>query len=103
VAASANPGTSLNAVTGDGAGTALSFEAVLHRHTMVVSYTGTPSSVRVNLEGSLDGTVWAVLDEFDYASSSASARTVIASVAYVRANLVSHFGNLTLTAKIASA
>jgi hypothetical protein len=100
--AEVNPGTSLNAVTADGAGSTLALDTVKHVHTMVVSYTGTPSSVRVNLEGSLDGTVWAVLDEFDYASSSASARTVYASVKNVRANLVSHSGNLTLTAKIAS-
>lgn len=97
-----NPGTSLNAVTTNGAGSTLALDTVKSIHTIVVSYTGTPSSVRVNLEGSLDGSVWATLDEFDYASSSASARTVRASVKNVRANLVSHVGSLAVTAKIAS-
>jgi hypothetical protein len=93
---------SLSAVTGNGAGSALTLSGTLAHHTIVVSYTGTPSSVRVNLEGSHDGTNWAVLDEFDYASSPCSARTVIASVDHVRANLVSHSGSLTLTATIES-
>jgi hypothetical protein len=103
MAASSNPGTSLSGATTDGAGTALSFEAVLRDHTMIVTFTGTPTSARVNLEGSHDGTSWAVLDTYDYASSGVGARSVHAAVAYVRANLVSHSGSLALTAKIASA
>ena len=97
-----NPGTSLNAATTNGAGATLALDTVKSIHTIVVSYTGAPTSVLVDLEGSLDGTVWATLDEFDYASSSASARTVRASVKNVRANLVSHAGSLAVTAKIAS-
>lgn len=93
---------SLSGVTANGAGADLTFTDALAHHTIIVHYTGTPSSVRVNLEGSHDGTNWAVLDEFDYASSACSARTVIASVNHTRANLVSHVGSLTLTATIES-
>lgn len=93
---------SISAATGDGAGTALTLSGTFAHHTIIVSYTGTPSSVRVNLEGSHDGTNWAILDEHDYRSSACSARTVIASVDHVRANLVSHEGSLTLTATIES-
>ena len=71
---------SLDTATGNGAGTALTLASVLRCHTIIVSYTGTPSSVHVNLEGSHDGTIWAVLDEFDYRASANTTRTVEASV-----------------------
>lgn len=89
-------------MTGDSVGSALTLASVLRYHTIVVRYTGTPSSVRVQLEGSHDNSNWALLDDFDYSSSAVTARTAVASMAYVRANLVSHVGALTLTATIAS-
>lgn len=96
------PATSLNGVTVDGAGTAVDLAVVRGSHTIVVSFTGDASEAVVALEGSHDGTIYAVLDEHDYASGGNGARTVKANVRYVRANLTHHVGSLTLKATLAS-
>lgn len=52
------PFVSLNAATSTGEGAARDLERPTRRFTMAVSAAGSPSSVVVDLEGSLDGSFW---------------------------------------------
>ena len=102
------PFTSLDAAAATGAGASRDLEALSGHHTMVVSSTGSPSSVSVILEGSHDGSVWVQLGTA--VGAGPSVRTVPGDgvlehlVRFVRANLVTLSGGSspTVTATIAS-
>jgi predicted RNA-binding protein YlqC (UPF0109 family) len=49
---------SLNAVTSTGAGSSNDYSGLVMYHTVQVTYTGSPTAVTVDLEGTLDGTTW---------------------------------------------
>ena len=58
------PSTSLKAVTATGAGTPVAFNSALSKIGMQVSFTGSPTAVIVNLNGTLDGKNYFNLAQF---------------------------------------
>ena len=69
---------------------------------MQVGYLGSPTAVKVNLEGSLDGVNWTTLAVFDTgagATNFAIASSTSTMVLYARANLVTLTGGTTPTVK----
>lgn len=96
---------SLNAVTATGAGLVMALARPRYNLSMQVSFTSNPSSVKVVLEGSIDGVNWFILATFDTGATSLSGDIVTAStvvVLLVRARLVTLTGgtNPTVTATI---
>jgi len=62
-----------------------------------VVVTGSPSSLRVDIEGSLDGTTWFQLDT--YTTAASTLRFIVDKpVRYIRANLVTLGGGSSPTA-----
>jgi hypothetical protein len=103
-------GISLNAATGVGAGSRLDILVPRAVHTMQVTYTGGPTTVVVDLEGSLNGvdfkqmTRWdtgvPALVSGDMVTASVFAGTGIRAypaVAFVRANLITLTGGASPT------
>lgn len=93
---------SLDAATAAEDGTAMrlpqNWDGVMDRLTWKTIITGAPSAVDIDLEGSLNGTVWFVLD-----TSTAIAgeqRTIAAGVRFVRGVLVSFTDGTTPTATV---
>jgi hypothetical protein len=64
--------TSLNAVTGTGAGGYPALNMPRSIHSMQVSFTGAPTAVIVNLEATINGTDWRVIATFDTGGGSVS-------------------------------
>lgn len=98
------PFTSLNAATSTGPGTSRDLERPTRLFTMVVSATGSPSSVSVDLEGSLDGSFWfALVRRNDIGAATVGDSAGAHFVRYVRANALTLSGGSspTLTAVIA--
>jgi len=106
--------TALNAITIATVGTAVFLGKPMPIHSMQVHHTGAPT-IKVNLEGSLDGTNFRVLtlwdstvqSNHDIVTASAFAGTSIKAypvIAWVRANCTDFSGgtNPTVTAEIAS-
>lgn len=93
---------SLNAVTGNGAGSTVDWGTTKSTHTMIVSWTGSPSALDVVLEGSHDGVIWAQLVEVPNASSNPIFKAVAANCRYTRARMLTHTGSLVLTATVAA-
>lgn len=104
VSGGSGPNTSLNAVTAPGAGSVTDLGVVRSVHSMQTSVTGSPSAATVNLEGSLNGTLWATLATSTSTTSDVQTASGKA-VRYVRANLTTLTGGTapTVTALIASA
>lgn len=96
--------TSLSAATAVGAGSALVFNAPRSTLSMQVSFTGTPTSVTVQLLGSIDLTNYYALTTFSDGASGDIVWTIGAiPVLAVKANLVLLSGGTapTVTAVIA--
>ncbi|MCG5220273.1 hypothetical protein [Streptosporangium sp. KLBMP 9127] len=96
------PFTSLDAATSaPQEGAARDYEGVLTNHTMLVTATGSPSQISVQLQGSHDGSTWVDLAN---TSSWPTAVSVQRAVRYVRARLggVTGGSSPTVTATIAS-
>jgi hypothetical protein len=96
------PFTSLDAVTATGVGEERDLETSLRYHTAHLVTTGSPSSVDVALQGSLDGTNWVHLATLSAGALVTSNNHV---VRYIRAELhtLSGGSSPTVTVKIASA
>lgn len=99
------PLQSLAAATATGAGTAMQLSRPRYNFSMQVSFTGGSPTVKVVMEGSIDGVNWFALATFDTGASGVSGGIVGASslvVLQVRANLVTLSGgtNPTVTATI---
>ncbi len=86
----------LTAVTATGAGagsTASSgLDKVIKDHTIQATITGAPTAVTVDLEGSLDGTTWFILDSHVFTAGELTATAAIvhilgAPVRHIRGNL----------------
>ena len=85
-----SPQKSLNAATATGAGTAFYSSRPRRVVSMQVSFTGSPSAVKVYLQGTIDGTNWFTIATFDTGASNANGDIVTSSahvVVGVRANL----------------
>lgn len=100
------PFTSLNSVAANGTGASKDLESVFATHTLIATVTGGATAGRVKLEGSHDGSNWAVLAQtatFDGSTEYLLDYTG-SLVRYVRAELVSLGGGTspTVTATIAS-
>lgn len=98
------PFTSLTAATSTQAGTAKDLEDSVAVHTMIVTVTGSPTSVSVNLEGSHDNVNWVNLTTYTSTSSGYVSFDSQVRVRYVRANLTAITGGSspTITASIGS-
>ncbi|MGJ5032349.1 hypothetical protein ACQR1I_36310 [Bradyrhizobium sp. HKCCYLS2038] len=70
-------GISLNAVTNPTVGAAIMFDSPKHICSLIVTATGSPSSIDVSLQGTIDGMHWV-----DLATSSVGADKVIGSTSY---------------------
>lgn len=92
--------TSLYAATTVSAGLTINYQFAYPSHTMVVTTTGAPTTIAVNLEGSHDGVTWQVLGT----QATAGSLSVLGVFTYVRANLTTLTGGTapTITATIAS-
>lgn len=95
--------TSLNAVTTTGAGTSAALTVAASTHTYHVIVTGSPTSVNVDLEGSIDGVTWFVLDS-STTTTSEMRHVVNKLVENIRANLTTLTGGTspTVTVEITS-
>lgn len=99
--------TSLAAVTSTGAGAALRLYGHRGMHSMQVTFTGSPTGVKVNIEGRIDGANYATIGTFDTAAGNVSGDIVSvtnANIDDIRANLVTLSGGAapTVTASIVS-
>ncbi len=104
VAYTGTPYVSLNAASSTVPGTVYALQPSVYSYTWTVA-TGEPvTSATVNLEGSLDGSTWYVLDIASTSDSNWSAgemRHVVNKPAnYLRLNLVSIAGGGSITGKI---
>lgn len=101
-----DPGfTSLNAANATGVGSDIAFSRPRDRISMQVAFTGGSPTVKVQLEGTINGADWFVLATFDTGASGANGDIVTASTHVVlraRANLVTLSGgtNPTVSASI---
>lgn len=98
---------SLNAATSTGPGGWPALNEPRSIHTMQVSFTGSPTRVVVNLEGTVDGTNWKVFATFDTNAGNASGDVITISeqpLLNARANLTTLTGGSspTVTAAIQS-
>jgi hypothetical protein len=86
--------TSLNAVSATGAGNAVrSVGGTGERNfTWVTFFTGTPTAINVNLEGSVDGTHYYTLDS-STSTSGEMRHIAYKSVRFVRCNISSYTVN----------
>jgi len=94
------PFTSLNAVTTTGIGGVMIMSAPHNNVSMQVVSTGSPTAVKANLEGSIDGinfTPLAVFDTGAGATNLAIASSTSTMVLYARANLLTLTGGTTPT------
>lgn len=94
----------LDAVTATGAGAAFSVPekptgGQFGAFTWQIIITGAPTSITVNLEGSLDGTNWFQLDTYT-GSANAMQHVVNKPVAYLRGNLVTLTGGSSPTVTV---
>jgi hypothetical protein len=91
-----DPGfTSLAAATATGVGNDAAFSRPRDRISMQVSFTGGSPTVKVQLEGTINGTNWFILATFDTGASGANGDIVTSSTHVVlkaRANLVTLSG-----------
>lgn len=102
--------TLLNAVTTTGASSAEgNQERIIESHAVQATFTGAPTVVRLDLQGSLDGTTWSNLAEHTATADELTDGALLYHVVYkpvifVRLNLVTLTGGTapTLTAKYAS-
>lgn len=94
---------SLAAATATGAGTSSSSFGLLSKHSWHVIVTGSPASVTVNLEGTIDGSNWFTLDS-STTTTSEMRHVVNKPVTQIRANLATLTGGSspTVTVTIAS-
>jgi hypothetical protein len=99
------PFRSLDAATSTGAGIAVDLGEVLTTHSMIAVATGSPSNRHVELQGSHDGFVWAVLATADPGDAGLATTVINTPLRYVRANLATLAGGTspTVTVTIASA
>lgn len=90
--------TSLNAVAATGAGTGAIFStgqfagSYPAMFTWQTIYTGTPTAINVNLEGSLDGTNWFTLDS-STSTASEMRHVVNKPIRFLRCNISSYTVN----------
>lgn len=105
-------GTSLNAAASTGPGAAISFDEPKSKFAMQVTYTGSPSNVEVDFEGTLDGVSWTRLFVMQNQNGPIGGNNPIGTgnvlpvlAISVRANLVSLTGGTspTVTATVAAA
>jgi len=76
-----------------GAGSATMLQHPFSIHGWVVTWSGTvPTSVLVNLEGSLDGTTWYIIKQLTVTTSGTADTESGYMANYVRANYVSKVG-----------
>lgn len=95
------PFNSLDAATATGAGTSKDLEESKSDHFMIVSLTGGPSTISVDLEGSHDGSMWVVLANASTGAGATRTASVVGKpVRYVRANLVELSGGTSPTASV---
>lgn len=99
--------TALSAVTSTGAGTALDLGAAYGKFALQVKHTGSPATVIVTIEGSVNGTDYMTIGTWT-AVSQANGDIIFVTdkpCAYVRANLTTLTGGTapTVTATLASA
>ena len=101
---------SLNAATTTGPGGTIDLVTPRRSVRMVTTVTGSPSAVVVNLEGSMDGTTWAVLgtstgsavsNNLPGGAYTDAVSSVGPDVRYVRANLVTLTGGTSPTVSAA--
>lgn len=102
-------GTSLNAATTTGAGSEIQFDKPKSDISMQLTITGSPSTVQVDLQGSLDGSTYISINS-EYVSSPPSPYSIFVfstgkPVASVRANVISLSGGTspTVTAVLGAA
>lgn len=98
------PLISLAAATATGAGSAKSWPGPVNNVSMQVSFSGGSPTVKVTLEGTIDGTHWFTLATFDTGASGASGDIVSSATAVVmaaRANLVTLTGGTAPTVSAA--
>lgn len=96
------PFESLDAVGSTGPGAARDLEGSRKVHTLVVSATGTPSTVTAELQGSHDGVNWFNMGSASVNSPAANQGASVSNAEhvarYVRANLTQLSGGSTPTA-----
>lgn len=94
------PAVSLSAVAVTGAGSVQALSRPCKNVSMQVSFTGGSPTVKVNLQGSIDGSNWFTLVSFDTGSSNVSGDVVGAAtitVLYLRANVATLSGGTSPT------
>lgn len=99
------PQKSLNAANATGAGSVVSFSRPRRNFSMQVSFTGGSPTVKVNLQGTIDGSNWFTITSFDTGAGGANNGIVSAVdvvVLAARANLETLSGGTgpTVTATI---
>ncbi len=90
----------LAAVTGTGAGTAVPVLNIPTSYGIQVTFTGSPSTVTVALEGSLNNTNFFVLDSSTYGTTGDIVFVVDKTVRYMRANLTTLSGGSSPTVTV---
>jgi hypothetical protein len=99
-------GKSLDAATTTGPGMAITFDVPKAAHTLVTTFTGSPSQVIVHLEITLDGSNWVTITQTSGVASTINYSGAGNTPALgARANLVELTGGTspTVTAFVASA
>jgi hypothetical protein len=91
--------TSLDAVTATGAGALVDLESARASHALQVTHTGSPTAVVVKLMGSLDGTTFTEIGEWDSATEANGATVFVTGKpsVFVRADLGTLTGGATPT------
>ncbi len=93
--------TLLNQVTVTGAGNSVDLMHTYKDYSWQIELTGSPTSIEVRLEGSIDGTNWGILDLITDPSAAGLRHVVNKPIQYIRANVVTLSGgtNPTVTVK----
>jgi len=84
--------TLLSAADSTGAGDIKQLPHLVGNHVVQVTSTGSPTTVTLALEGSIDGSTWFVLDSSTYTASNNMNFAIDMPVTYVRLNLTNLSG-----------
>ncbi len=98
-------GKSLDAATATGAGFAIMFDEPKANYSLFASWTGSPSSVTIHVEGTIDGDNWFNVDQVSTSATPQILKGGPFPVIGLRANLTALSGGTspTVTAWVAAA